>query len=218
VVLHPGVLHIALLPPTDKFHHSNIAPFYRASGGRGGPSPAHQAAIVNRTILCAVMPGNRKSKLLQLSMRCDVLRGELKQLNSTNTVVHTQLLLLEALCSSFVLIQARLLSEADSQHQVDAELELVQPGLLEQLLSSTTPLQQPGDDPDVQRIAPRSDPLAFLNQLVASPADTTSLTALQLASWLRAAVLEGSVQLQQMQLGGSGAEAFDKQMEALWMR
>jgi len=117
------------------------------------------------------------------------------------------------------LIQAKFKSEDERSNNEDAELELVEPGLLQQLLSSSaTPLQQPGDDPDVQRIAPRSYPLAILDRVITSPADTTSLTALELASWLRAAIREGSLQLQLRRLGPGAAAASDQQLESLWMK
>lgn len=156
------------------------------------------------------MPGTEKTVTSKLVRRCNVLRRKLKQLNSTHTVAQAELVLLEALCSSFALIQASIKSDAGNQDQ--AELELVQ------LLNSTTPLQQPQEDPDVQRIAPRSDPLALLNQVVTSATDTTLLTALQLASWLKAAIREGSVQLQLRRVGAGAAAACAQQLESLWMK
>jgi len=159
------------------------------------------------------MPGTEKNIKLKLARRCTVLRRKLNQLNSTQTVA--QLVLLRALCSSFALIQARVKPEAGLSNHEDAELELVQPGLLEQLLSSSSPLQRPQEDPDVQRIAPRSDPLEFLDRVVTSAVDTTSLTAVQLASWPRTAVLDGSVQLQLERLGvGAAAAACAQQLES----
>jgi len=162
------------------------------------------------------MPGTEKGIKSKLGRRCNALRRKLKKLNSTLTVGQ-QLVLLEALCSTFALIQARIKPEDELTNHEDAELELLQPGLLEQLLSSA-PLQQPQEDPDVQRIAPRSDPLAVLNRVITSPADTTSLTALQLASWLKAAILEGSVQLELRRVGTAAVAACDQQLESLWMK
>lgn len=160
----------------------------------------------------------KRDQLRHLTQRLLALKSEQQHLEQQRSGLLYSEAVLVSLCDCFELmaVQTQAQSLIANEHNIEHLLQL-QTQLLNELMPKqqdlqSTSLQQRDlqhiqadliqQEQDVQRIAPRHNPMAYFKHLVMQPAvqDAATMTAKDLAGSIREAVLQSSIELQGTQL------------------